>query len=185
MGEELGRRVVMALLVAGCLWVLLTWGVVGGGVEAVRTINVGSSAPHITVMGMVYCDICYNNSFSTHSFFLPGVEVRIDCKFKAHSATTSEDITFSVNRSTNRYGIYKLQIGSVDGVNCAAGFGNSCRATLLSPSTAAAACSVPGSTTTSDEITIESTLSNTCIYSLTALNYRPPSLNLTLCPPPY
>lgn len=27
---------------------------------------------HITVMGFVYCDICSNNSFSRHSYFLPG-----------------------------------------------------------------------------------------------------------------
>lgn len=28
--------------------------------------------PQILVMGMVYCDICSNNTFSKHSYFLPG-----------------------------------------------------------------------------------------------------------------
>ncbi|KAK8715951.1 hypothetical protein V6N13_043275 [Hibiscus sabdariffa] len=28
----------------------------------------------ITVMGLVYCDICYNNSFSRHNYFLPGLK---------------------------------------------------------------------------------------------------------------
>lgn len=27
---------------------------------------------HIVVMGFVYCDICHNNSFTKHSYFLPG-----------------------------------------------------------------------------------------------------------------
>lgn len=27
---------------------------------------------HITVNGFVYCDICSNNTFSKHSYFIPG-----------------------------------------------------------------------------------------------------------------
>ncbi|GJV29952.1 hypothetical protein Tco_1386400 [Tanacetum coccineum] len=57
--------------------------------------------PHISVMGMVYCDACYNNSFNTHTYFLSGAEVRIDCKFNAVSPRTAEQISFSVNRTTN------------------------------------------------------------------------------------
>nr|DAD30483.1 TPA_asm: hypothetical protein HUJ06_009334 [Nelumbo nucifera] len=29
-------------------------------------------AARITVMGVVFCDICSNNTFSRHSYFLPG-----------------------------------------------------------------------------------------------------------------
>ncbi|KAI3825281.1 hypothetical protein L1987_06762 [Smallanthus sonchifolius] len=66
------------------------------------------SIPSITVVGVVYCDTCHNNSFSTHSYYLPGAEVRIDCKFKAVSPRIAEQITFSANRSTYRHGVYKL-----------------------------------------------------------------------------
>ncbi|KAL3526269.1 hypothetical protein ACH5RR_010925 [Cinchona calisaya] len=139
------------------------------------------ASPQITVMGMVYCDTCSNNSFSRHSYFLPGVEVKIECMFKAISPTTTEQISFSVNRTTNRYGIYKLEIPSVDGIECAKekAVGNSCKASLVS--TTSAACNVPGSRTTSDEIAIKSSQANTCIYSLNALNFRPSRRNDALC----
>ncbi|CAN0870043.1 hypothetical protein LINGRAHAP2_LOCUS9416 [Linum grandiflorum] len=55
----------------------------------------------IRVIGFVYCDICSNNSFSRHSYFMPGSEVRIDCKFRANAPKTTEEIAFSVNRTTN------------------------------------------------------------------------------------
>ncbi|KAF3618537.1 putative actin-related protein 2 [Capsicum annuum] len=140
------------------------------------------SNSHITVMGMVYCDICSNNSFSRHSYFMPGVEVKIDCTFKAMSTRTAELVSVSVNRTTNRYGVYRLEIPSVDGIECAAekAVGNSCRASLIGSSSSS--CNVPGSTrTTTDEITIKAKQANTCIYSLTALNFRPTKKNVALC----
>lgn len=137
--------------------------------------------PQIIVMGMVYCDICSNNTFSRHSYFLPGVQVKVDCTFKANSPRTTEQIQFSVNRTTNRYGIYKVEIPSVDGILCARekAVGNSCRASLLSSSSSA--CDVPGSRTTSDEIAITSRKANTCIYSLGLLNFRPSRRSIALC----
>lgn len=27
---------------------------------------------HITIIGSVYCDVCYDNTFSKYSYFLPG-----------------------------------------------------------------------------------------------------------------
>ncbi|CAN4079074.1 unnamed protein product [Withania somnifera] len=137
---------------------------------------------HITVMGMVYCDICSNNSFSRHSYFMPGVEVRIDCTFKAMSTRTAELVSVSVNRTTNRYGVYRLEIPSVDGIECAVekAVGNSCRASLIGSSSSS--CNIPGSTrTTTDEVTIRSKKANMCIYSLTALNFRPSKRNVALC----
>ncbi|XP_031119479.1 uncharacterized protein LOC116022759 [Ipomoea triloba] len=137
--------------------------------------------PQITVMGMVYCDICSNNSFSRHSYFMPGVEVKIDCTFKASSPKTAEQIQFSVNRTTNRFGIYRLMIPSVDGIECAREneIGNSCRASLVRSSTSA--CSVPASITTTQEVTVKSRSANTCIYSLSALTFRPSKKNAALC----
>ncbi|KAG6400674.1 hypothetical protein SASPL_137516 [Salvia splendens] len=137
--------------------------------------------PQITVMGLVYCDICSNNSFSTHSYFLPGVEVRIDCMFKAISPRTAEQISFSVNRTTNKDGIYKLEVPSVDGVECARdkAVGSTCRATLLS--TSSPACTVPSFQSTSDQILTKSKQANTCIYSLNALSYRPSKRDVSLC----
>ncbi|PIN19382.1 hypothetical protein CDL12_07930 [Handroanthus impetiginosus] len=139
------------------------------------------SYPQITVMGMVYCDTCSNNSFSRHSYFLPGAEVRIDCMFKAISPRTTEQISFSVNRTTNKFGIYKLEVPSVDGVQCARdkAFGNSCRASLISSSSSS--CDMPGFRTTSDEISIKSRKANLCIYSLRALTYRPSKKDIALC----
>ncbi|KAL1539900.1 hypothetical protein AAHA92_24329 [Salvia divinorum] len=137
--------------------------------------------PQITVMGLVYCDICSNNSFSRHSYFLPGVEVRIDCMFKAISPRTAEQISFSVNRTTNKNGIYKLEVPSVDGVQCARdkAVGSTCRATLLS--TSSPGCTVPSFQSTSDQISIKSKRANMCIYSLKALSYRPSKRDISLC----
>ncbi|KAL2529215.1 Pollen Ole e 1 allergen and extensin family protein [Forsythia ovata] len=137
----------------------------------------------IIVMGMVYCDFCSNNNFSKHSYFLPGVEVRIDCMFKAISPRTTEQISFSVNRTTDKYGIYKLEVPSVDGVQCARdkAVGNSCRASLIGISPSSSSCNIPGYRTTSDEISIKSKQENTCIYSLSALNYRPSKRAIDLC----
>ncbi|XP_047317848.1 uncharacterized protein LOC124921263 [Impatiens glandulifera] len=149
---------------------------------AVTPRKMAQSNPQITVMGMVYCDICSNNTFSTHSYFIPGVEVRIDCLFKAKSPRTAELISFSVNRTTDRNGIYKLEIASVDGVECARerSVQTSCRASLIK-SSSSSSCNVPGRITTSDEITIKSTQANLCIYSMNSLNYRPSKHDMALC----
>ncbi|XAR52030.1 hypothetical protein NMG60_11006871 [Bertholletia excelsa] len=137
--------------------------------------------PQITVMGIVYCDTCSNNTFSRHSYFMPGVEVRLDCTFKAHSRRTTEQVSFSVNRTTDKYGIYRLRVPSVDGIQCARdkAMESSCRANLISSSSSS--CNVPGHTTTTDEIEVKSSRANLCIYSLSALSYRPSQIDITLC----
>ncbi|XP_076945173.1 pollen-specific protein-like At4g18596 [Bidens hawaiensis] len=139
------------------------------------------SIPIITVVGVVYCDACHNNSFSTHSYFLPGAEVRIDCKFKAASPRTAEQITFSVNRTTNRNGVYKLDIPSVDGINCAkeAAVVNTCRASLIKSTSAA--CNVPAFTATSNEFSVKSKQANLCIYTMYALSFTPSKRDPAIC----
>lgn len=150
------------------------------GVESAKAKTVKGNS-QIIVMGLVYCDICSNNTFSTHSYFIPGAEVKIDCTFKAVSPRTAEHISFSVNRTTNRYGVYKLEIPSVEGIKCAedSAIVSSCQASLMwsgSP-----ACNVPGYKSTSDEIAIKSKQANLCIYSLNALNFRPSRREIALC----
>ncbi|KAK4603211.1 hypothetical protein RGQ29_011959 [Quercus rubra] len=135
----------------------------------------------IIVMGFVYCDICSNNSFTRHSYFLPGAEVKIDCMFKAISRKTIEEISISVNRTTDKFGIYRLQIPSVDGIKCAedSAVVSSCQASLMWSTSSS--CNIPGYKTTSDEIAIKSRQANLCIYSLNAMNFRPPKREVTLC----
>ncbi|XP_038997605.1 uncharacterized protein LOC120122544 [Hibiscus syriacus] len=134
----------------------------------------------ITVMGLVYCDICSNNSFSRHSYFLPGAEVRIDCNFRAFVPRTREQISFSVNRTTDKRGVYMLDIPSVDGIECAkAAIASTCQASLVGSSSTS--CNIPGYSSTTDEIAIKSRHPNICIYSLSALNFRPSKRDVTLC----
>ncbi|XP_022773632.1 uncharacterized protein LOC111315882 isoform X2 [Durio zibethinus] len=132
----------------------------------------------ITVMGLVYCDICSNNSFSRHSYFLP--EVQIDCNFRAFVPKTREQISFSVNRTTDKHGVYMLEIPSVDGIECAeAAIASSCQASLVGSSSTS--CNIPGYRSTTDQIAIKSRHPNLCIYGLTALNFRPAKRDATLC----
>ncbi|XAR48214.1 hypothetical protein NMG60_11030958 [Bertholletia excelsa] len=136
---------------------------------------------HITVIGAVYCDTCYENTFTKQSYFLPGVDVHVQCRFKANSPKTTEQISFSVNRTTNRYGLYKLEIPAIDGVDCVEGpaIQSLCEATLIRSQLPA--CSLPGFKSTTNEITVKSKQANLCIYTLSALSYRPPERNTTLC----
>ncbi|KAL9257661.1 Pollen-specific protein-like-like protein [Drosera capensis] len=135
----------------------------------------------VTVVGSVYCDRCFSNAFSRYSYFLPGAEVHIQCKFNADSPRTEELITFSVNRTTDKYGVYKLEIPSVDGLDCTDGpvIKSSCQATLLSSSSTE--CNIPASRNTVYEIQLKSKQSNLCIYSFSALSFRQTERNHTLC----
>lgn len=111
----------------------------------------------------------------------PGAEVKIDCMFKAISRKTIEEISISVNRTTDKFGIYRLQIPSVDGIKCAedSAVVSSCQASLMWSTSSS--CNIPGYKTTSDEIAIKSRQANLCIYSLNAMNFRPPKREVTLC----
>ncbi|GMH02252.1 hypothetical protein Nepgr_004091 [Nepenthes gracilis] len=146
-----------------------------------RPSLVTATSSKITVVGAVYCDTCFNNVFSRPSYFMPGVDVHIQCKFMANFPRTAESISFSVNRTTDTYGVYKLEIPSVDGVDCTDGpaIHSSCQATLISSSSSA--CNIPASRATTYEISVKSKQSNLCIYSFTAMSFRPMKRNHTLC----
>lgn len=110
-----------------------------------------------------------------------GAEVRVDCRFKAAFPRTAELISFSANRTTNRNGVYKLDIPSVDGINCAkeAEFLNNCRASLIRSTSPA--CNVPSFITTSNEFSVKSQEANLCVYSMYALSFRPSKKDLAIC----
>ncbi|KAK4597543.1 hypothetical protein RGQ29_015180 [Quercus rubra] len=135
----------------------------------------------ITVVGVVYCDICSSNTFSRHSSFLPGADVQIRCKFKTNSPQITEHTTFSVNKTTDKHGVYKVEIANIDGVNCVEGLAATsfCQVTLLGSSSST--CNVPGSKTTSTVMTFKSKEENRCIYNLNTLSYRPSEKNTALC----
>ncbi|RVW31971.1 hypothetical protein CK203_097494 [Vitis vinifera] len=135
----------------------------------------------IAIVGAVFCDICSNNTLSRHSYFLPGVEVQIQCKLRVNSARTNEEINFSVNRTTGKHGVYKLEIPSVDGIDCIGGhtMQTLCQARLIGSSSSA--CNVPGLKTTTNAISVKSKQDNLCIFNLNALSYRPSKRNTTIC----
>lgn len=135
----------------------------------------------ITVEGVVYCDICSINNFSRHSYFLPGVDVHIQCKFKANSPKTTEQMAFSANRTTDKHGVYTLEIPSFDGVDCVEGqpIEFLCQASSIRSSSSA--CNVTGLKTTTNSITVKSKQEGLCIYCLDALSFRPLNRNITLC----
>lgn len=110
-----------------------------------------------------------------------GVDVHVQCKFKAESPKTAEQINFSVNRTTDRYGIYKLEVPQVEGVDCVDGSAieSLCQASVISSSSSA--CDVPGLKTTANEVSVKSKQDNHCIYSLNALSFRPAKRNDILC----
>ncbi|KAL0289829.1 UNVERIFIED_CONTAM: hypothetical protein Sradi_7063900 [Sesamum radiatum] len=138
---------------------------------------------HIIILGSVYCDVCYHNTFSKHSYFLSGVDVHVQCRLKASSARTTEEISFSVNRTTDRYGMYKVDIPSVDGVDCThvAAIQSFCQASLMASSVSG--CNFPSRRSNdSTEITVKSKQNNImCTYTLGALSYKPSSRNVSLC----
>ncbi|XP_077251797.1 uncharacterized protein LOC143891024 [Tasmannia lanceolata] len=135
---------------------------------------------NITVMGTVFCDTCSKNSFSKQSYFLPGVEVHVECKFRANS--TTKPVSFTANRTTDKYGVYTFEVPFLDGFECREGHevGSFCQASLLGSSSSF--CNVPGLNSTED-MAIKSKQDNLCIYSLNALNYRPPKRYIGICGP--
>ncbi|KAK1629477.1 hypothetical protein QYE76_003792 [Lolium multiflorum] len=133
----------------------------------------GGGGANLTVTGTVFCDGCSSSSFSNHSYFLPGVKVRIDCMLRANS-TSKEEIKITAEKSTNSHGAYRLDIPVIDGLGCTTG-GEAisfCRAAVLdNPS---ALCDVPAVSATSSHITFSTQdPNNACIYNLNSLYYRP------------
>ncbi|XP_073013063.1 uncharacterized protein [Typha latifolia] len=135
---------------------------------------------NITVMGTVFCDACSDNCFTKHSYFLKDVAVRVDCMFRVNS-TSKEEISITVDRTTDRFGVYKLDIPPVDGFECKEGrqIDSFCRASLIgSPPTI---CSSPGLTTSTEHVSVKCNEDSVCLYNLNALYYRPGKKDSNLC----
>ncbi|CAL9775182.1 unnamed protein product [Musa acuminata subsp. burmannicoides] len=136
--------------------------------------------PHITVLGAVYCDACAYNNFSKNSYFLRGAEVQIDCKFVANS-TSREAMSITADRTTDRFGVYKLEIPPVDGFECREGreIKSMCRASLSKSSSRR--CDVAGFRSSTAHVAVKDRESNVCYFNLNALSYRPARRNVPRC----
>ncbi|KAH6832062.1 hypothetical protein C2S53_007980 [Perilla frutescens var. hirtella] len=147
--------------------------------------------PRITVLGSVYCDVCYDNTFSNHSYLLPGVDVNVECKVKGKEEMISFSV--SVNRSTDRYGMYRLEIPipipipirdhqdhqyhHQDPTTTTVHYYYSfCEATLINTSNINNGCTLPTRTKAKASSEIRS-----AVNIINALSYRPPRRNATLC----
>ncbi|XP_008804096.2 uncharacterized protein LOC103717468 [Phoenix dactylifera] len=135
---------------------------------------------NITVIGAVFCDVCSNNTFSKHSYFIKGAEVLIQCKFRANSMST-EEISIMAERTTDRFGVYKLDIPPVDGLECREGreVKSSCRASLIKSSSSV--CGVPGLRRSTEHVAIKSRDADICFFNLNALNFRPANMDTLMC----
>ena len=107
--------------------------------------------------------------------------MRIDCRLKSASSTTNEMISFSANRTTNEFGLYKVAITSLDSVDVDS-LATSCQASLVGRrGSSDSSCNVPGYRSTTDQVVFKSKRSNLCIYGFNGLNFRPFKRNLALC----
>ncbi|CAH8385955.1 unnamed protein product [Eruca vesicaria subsp. sativa] len=83
-------------------------------------------------------------------------------------------VTFSANRTTNEFGLYKVAITSLDCTDVD-NLASSCQASLVGRrrSSSDLSCNVPGYRNTTDQVVLKSKRSNLCIYGFNALNFRP------------
>lgn len=108
----------------------------------------------------------------------------IKCSFKVNS-TSSEELSLEAERTTDKHGVYKLDVPPVDGFECREGheLRSACRATLVRSSSSA--CNVPGlgGSSTQQHIALRSrAAANACFLNLNALNFRPAKRDAALCP---
>ncbi|XP_020592162.1 uncharacterized protein LOC110032756 [Phalaenopsis equestris] len=135
---------------------------------------------NITIIGSVFCDACSENTFSNHSYFMPGVEVLIQCKFAVNSKSVDE-ISVTAERTTDNFGVYKLDIPPVEGFQCRQGLEikSFCRASLIQSSSSS--CSIPGTQSSTAHVAIKYKARDICILNLNTLNFHPVKRDNTLC----
>lgn len=164
---------------------------------------------NITIIGSVFCDACSENTFSKHSYFLQGinytyiksyfsfkqiewltiqisfwalagVQVQIQCKFAVNSKSVDE-ISISAERTTDSFGVYKLDIPPVEGFQCKQGLEikSFCRASLIQSSSSS--CSIPGVQSSTAHVAIKSKARDICILNLNTLNFHPAKRDDNLC----
>jgi Pollen protein Ole e 1 like len=121
-----------------------------------------------------------HTSISVLHHLKTGVRVLIQCQFKLRN-DTAESISLQAERITDQYGIYKLDIPPVEGLNCIEGHAvmSACQASLVnSPSPY---CNIPGMKGSSQHLAIRSKDTNVCFLNLIAMNYRPAKKNNFFC----
>ncbi|WOL03732.1 proline-rich protein 4-like [Canna indica] len=138
---------------------------------------------NVTVLGSVYCDACSSNNFSKNSYFLRGALVLVQCKFAVNStsAASREEMSITAYRTTDRFGVYELDVPPVDGFECREGkeIRSMCRATLLkSPSKR---CNVAGFSSATAHVAVKDRGSGVCYCNLNALSYRPARRSVLRC----
>ncbi|PKU83978.1 uncharacterized protein LOC110098806 isoform X2 [Dendrobium catenatum] len=135
---------------------------------------------NITIIGSVFCDACSENTFSKHSYFLQGVQVLVQCKFAVNSKSTDE-ISVTAERTTDSFGVYKLDIPPVEGFQCKRGLEikSFCRASLIQSSSSS--CSIPGTQSSTAHVAMKSKARDICILNLNTLNFHPAKRDNTLC----
>lgn len=106
--------------------------------------------------------------------------MQIQCRFRVNS-TSTEEIMIEAERTTDKFGIYKLDIPPVGRFECREGrkIRSACRANLISSSSSS--CNVPGLQGSTQHLAIKPKQANICFFNLNALNYRPPRRNTKLC----
>ncbi|KAH7683258.1 Zinc finger RING/FYVE/PHD-type protein [Dioscorea alata] len=136
---------------------------------------------NITVIGTVFCDTCSSNNFSTHSYFLQGVKVLLDCNFRVNS-TSKEEISIRVIRSTDEHGVYRLDIPPVDGFECREGrqMQSFCHASLIE-SSSSSLCNLPNLRSSTEHLGLMCRDASACLYNLNALSFRPAKKDTNLC----
>ncbi|KAK8964907.1 hypothetical protein KSP40_PGU021573 [Platanthera guangdongensis] len=135
---------------------------------------------NITVIGSVFCDPCSDNTFSKHSYFLQGVDVLIECKFDVNSKS-GDEISVTSERTTDSFGVYKLDIPPVEGFQCKQGLEikSFCRASLIQSSSSS--CSIPGTQSSTAHMAVKSKARDVCILNLNTLNFHPAKRDGILC----
>ncbi|RWW74187.1 hypothetical protein BHE74_00017883 [Ensete ventricosum] len=104
----------------------------------------------------------------------------IDCKFVTNS-TSREEMSITADRTTDRFGVYKLEIPPVDGFECREGreIKSMCRASLSKSSSLR--CNVAGFRSSTAHVAVKDRESNVCYFNLNALSYRPARRNVPRC----
>ncbi|GKU96207.1 hypothetical protein SLEP1_g9470 [Rubroshorea leprosula] len=87
----------------------------------------------------------------------------------------------SINKNTDKYRVYKLEIPNVDGVDCVEGLviESICHASLIGSSSSP--YNLPALKTSINQMLVKAKQENLCIYSLNVLSYKPSKRNVTLC----
>ncbi|KAJ6832123.1 uncharacterized protein M6B38_286045 [Iris pallida] len=130
----------------------------------------------VAVIGSVFCDSCSENAYSKRSYFLKGAKVLIQCKFGRTS--------IAANRTTDRYGVYRLDIPLAGRFKCREGreTRSMCRAVLTD--SASSHCSLAGLRRSASHAAVRvprTPGSRLCVLNMNAVSSRPRTRDAGYC----